>query len=70
MEGLTDVQGINELTKIGNGKTIWATKSGTLNCELTQLGRKKFLVTLRDVKYVPDLCANLFSLNKALKKMI
>jgi hypothetical protein len=25
-------------------------------------------VTLNDVKYVPSLCVNLFSLNKALKK--
>jgi hypothetical protein len=64
MEGLTDVQVTNELIKIGNGK------SGTLNCEVNQLDRNKLLMSLRDVKYVPDLCANLFSLNKALKKRI
>jgi hypothetical protein len=32
------------------------------------MDREKFTVTLNDVKYVPNLCANLFSLNKALKK--
>jgi hypothetical protein len=64
MEGLIDVQDTNESIKIGNGK------SGTLNCEVNQLDRHKLLVTLRNVKYVPDLSSNLFSLNKVLKKRI
>jgi hypothetical protein len=29
---------------------------------------RKFTVTMNDLKYVPSLCMNLFSLNKALKK--
>jgi hypothetical protein len=35
---------------------------------VTQINGEKFTVTLNDVKYVPSLCVNLFSLNKALKK--
>ena len=68
MEGFTDVQDMHKLVKIGNYKTMRATKSETLSCGVTQLDRKKCLVTLRDVKYIADLCTNLFSLNKAIKK--
>jgi hypothetical protein len=39
-----------------------------MKCESTQINGEKFTVTLNDVKYVPDFCVNLFSLNKALKK--
>jgi hypothetical protein len=35
---------------------------------VTQFNGEKFTVTLNDIKYVPSLCVNLFSLNKALKK--
>jgi hypothetical protein len=35
---------------------------------VTQLDGNKFLVSKNDVKFVPNLCVNLFSLNKALKK--
>jgi hypothetical protein len=35
---------------------------------VTQINGEKFTVTLNDVKYVPSLCVNLFSLKKALKK--
>jgi hypothetical protein len=44
-----------------------ACKIGNLNCEVTQLDGRKFIVTLKNVKYVPEICSNLFSLNKALK---
>jgi hypothetical protein len=67
-EGLTDVKEINELIKIGNGDSMKATKIGNLKCEVSQINGEKFTVTLNDVKYVPSLCVNLFSLNKALKK--
>jgi hypothetical protein len=58
VEGLTDVKEIDESIKTVNGHSIKATK----------LDGEKFTVTLNDVKYVPSLCVNLFSLNKALKK--
>jgi hypothetical protein len=35
---------------------------------VTQLDGKKFFVSINHVKFVPSLCVNLFSLNKALKK--
>jgi len=68
MEGLTDVRDIDESIKIGNGDTMRATKVGNLKCEVTQLDGKKFIVSINDVKFVPNLCVTLFSLNKALKK--
>jgi hypothetical protein len=35
---------------------------------VTQINGEKFTVTMSDVKYVPSLCVNLFSLTKTLKK--
>jgi hypothetical protein len=65
MEGLTDVKDINESIKIGNGGAMRACMIGNLNCELTQLDGRKFVVSLKNVKFVPGICSNLFSLNKA-----
>jgi hypothetical protein len=61
--GLTDVKEINELMKIGNGDSMKATKIGNSKCEVTQINGEMFTVTMNDVKYVPSLCVNLFSLN-------
>jgi hypothetical protein len=36
--------------------------------KITQIDGENFTVTLNDVKYVPNLCANLYRFNKALKK--
>jgi hypothetical protein len=63
VERLTDVIEINESIKIGNGDLMKATKIGNSKCEVTQINGDKFTVTLNDVKYVPSLCMNLFSLN-------
>jgi hypothetical protein len=68
VEGLTDVKEIDESIKTGNGDLMKATKIGNLKCEVTQINGGKFTVTLNNVKYVPSLSVNLFSLNKALKK--
>jgi hypothetical protein len=68
VEGLTDVEEINESIKIGNGDLMKATKIGNLKCEVTQINGDKFTLTLNNIKYVPSLCVNLFSLNKVLKK--
>jgi hypothetical protein len=43
-------------------------KIGNLKCEVTQINGEKLTIMLNDIKYVPNLCMNLFSLNKALKK--
>jgi hypothetical protein len=68
VEELSDVKKIDELIKIGNGDSMKAIKIGNLKCEVTQINGEKFTVTKNDVKYVPSLCLNLFSLKKALKK--
>jgi hypothetical protein len=68
VEGLTDVKEIDEFIKIGNGNSMKATKIGNLKYEVTQINGEKFRVTINNVKYVPSLCVDLFSLNKALKK--
>jgi hypothetical protein len=67
LEGLIDLKDIDELIKIGNGGAIQVFKTIHLNCEVTKLNGRKFVVTLKNVKYVPEICSNLYSLNKALK---
>jgi uncharacterized protein YbcI len=67
-EGLTDGKEVDESIKIGNGDSIKSTKIRNLKCEVTQVNGEKLTVTLNDVKYVPRLCVNLFSLNKSLEK--
>ena len=44
-----------------------AIKIGKLRCNVEQVNGKIFQVVLQDVKYVPELWVNLFSINKALK---
>jgi hypothetical protein len=68
VEGLTDVKEIDESIKIGNGDSMKSTKIRNSKCEVTQINGEKVTVKINDVKYVPRLCLNLFSLNKALKK--
>jgi hypothetical protein len=68
-EALMDIKKIDESIKIGNGDSMKSTKIGNLKCEVTQINGEKFTITLNDVKYVPNLCVNSFSLNKELKKV-
>jgi hypothetical protein len=67
VEGLTDLIDIDEAITIGNGESMRATKVGNLKCEVIQVNGKKFAVTLHDIKLVPDLCVNLFNLNRAIQ---
>ena len=67
VDGSTDVKDIDEAITIGNGEYMHATKVGNLKCEVIQVNESNFIAMLKEVKYVPDLCVNLFSLNKALK---
>jgi hypothetical protein len=62
------VKEIDESIKIGNYESMKSTKIGNLKCEVSQVNGEKLTITLKYVKYVPNLCVNLFSLNKALKK--
>jgi hypothetical protein len=70
VEGLVNVKDINEDITIGNGHTMIASKIGDLKCEVLQVNGSKFEVTLIEVKYVPELWVNLFSVNKALEGQI
>ena len=47
---------------------MMATKVGSLKCRTIQLDRSGIDITLHEVKYVPDLWTNLFSVHQALKK--
>jgi hypothetical protein len=67
MEGLTDVKDIDKIIKIGKGGKMRACKTGNLKCEVTQLDEKEFVVNLSNVKYAPEICSNLFHLNKTIK---
>ena len=67
-EGLFDVKDIHESIKVGNGDTMMATKVGSLKCRTIQVDGSGIEITLHEVKYVPDLWANLFSVHQALKK--
>jgi hypothetical protein len=44
-----------------------ATKVGSLGCHAIQLNSSTLDGTINEVKYVPNLCTNLFSINKAIK---
>ena len=66
-EGLFDTREINEEITIGNGKSMIAAKVGSLKCKVIQVDGSSLDVTLHEVKYVPELWVNLFSINKALK---
>jgi hypothetical protein len=57
---------IEDIT-VGNGNVMTATKIGKLRCEILQKNGESLVVTLEDVKFVPDLWINLFSIGKALK---
>ena len=46
---------------------MMAKKIGKLRCEILQKNGEKLIITLQDVKYVPELWVNLFSIGKALK---
>jgi hypothetical protein len=55
MEGLTDVRDIDESIMIRNDDTMRATKVGNLKCEVTQLDGNKSIVSINEVKFVPNL---------------
>ena len=66
-EGLHDYTTISEEITVGNGNKMLAKKVGSLRCMVQQKNGEKFVVVLKDVKFVPELWVNLFSISKALK---
>ena len=65
-ESIYDNRAISENITVGNGKTMGATTLGHSDPTLSKL-MKNIPSLLQDVKFVPDLWVNLFSINKALK---
>ena len=63
-----DCQTINEEIRVGSGKTIRATKIGKLKVKIRQTTGKVTVVALTNVKFVPELWCNLFSLTAVLDK--
>ena len=67
LEGMTDIEEINETITVGNGEVIKATKMGTLNGMVKASDGTMRKVKLFQCKYVPDLAPfNLFSITHAL----
>lgn len=51
---------------VGGNKIIWATGIGEIHCVRSETSTSKFI--LKDVLFVPELCANLFSVSSAESK--
>jgi hypothetical protein len=66
-EGLYEYNTISEEITVRNGNVMIAKKVGKLRCGILQKNGEKLIVTLENVKYVPELWINLFSIGKALK---
>ena len=66
-EGLYDYTTILEEITVGNGNKMLSKKVGSLRCMVQPKHGEKFVVILKDVKFVPELWVNLFSISKALK---
>jgi len=67
MEGMFNIRDIEEKVTVGNGSKMMATKVGSLRRRVIQVNGSTLDITINEVKYLPDLCANLFSVNKAIK---
>jgi hypothetical protein len=67
MDGMFNIQDIDEKVTVGNGNKMVATKVGILRLHVIQLDGSTLDIVINKVKYLPDLWANLFSVNKAIK---
>ena len=66
-KGLIDVQTINKQIRVGNDKFMTATKKGLLPCTIKQANGKDQNCIL-EVKVIPEMWCNLFSITSAMKK--
>jgi hypothetical protein len=67
IDGMFNIQNIDEKVTVGNGEKMVATKVGSLRRCVIQVDGLTLDIVINDVKFLPELCANLFSVNKALK---
>jgi hypothetical protein len=66
-EGLYKYKTISEEIMVGNGNLMIAKKVGKLRCGTPQKNGEKLIITLENVKFVPESWINFFSIGKALK---
>jgi len=66
-EGLYNYTTIFEDITVDNGNKTLAKKVGSLRCMVQQKNGEKYVVLLKDIKFVPELWVSLFSISKALK---
>jgi hypothetical protein len=62
-----NIQDIDEKVTVGNGDKMIATKVGCLRHCVIQVDGSTLDIVINDVKFLPELCANLFNVNKELK---
>jgi hypothetical protein len=67
INGMFNIQDIDEKVTVGNGEKMVATKVGSLRRHVIQVNGSTLDIVINDVKFLPELCANLFSVIKALK---
>jgi hypothetical protein len=67
IEGMFNLKDIAETITVGNGDSMTATKVGSLRRRVVQLNGSTLDIIINEVKYAPNLCANLLSINKAIK---
>jgi hypothetical protein len=67
IDGMFNILDIDEKVTVGNGQKMVAMKVGNLRRCVIQFNGSTLDIVINDVKFLPELCANLFSVNKALK---
>jgi hypothetical protein len=63
-DGMFNLKDINETITVGNGEKMLATKVGSLRPRVIQVDGSTLDIVFSEVKYLPYLCANLFSMTK------
>jgi hypothetical protein len=67
IDGMFNILDIDEKITVGNGEKMVATKVGSLRRRVIQVDGSTLDIVINDVKFLPELYANIFSINKALK---
>jgi hypothetical protein len=67
IDGMFNILDIDEKVTVGNGEKMVATKIRSLRRRIIQVDGSTLYIVINDVKFLPELCDNLFSVNKALK---
>ena len=68
LEGMKNLTKINTCIVFGNGQRLKATYIGEKAGRVIQKNGKTVPILMKNVKYVPDLYCNLFSISAALKE--